>query len=141
MSKLRADILYDHHLHNSSSMAVLVEDEDFHQNEEVFKFFNESELSEDLVSMKEKDKSDDESDDQTIQEDSDDESDFLEVEFNDYLQGWAEMLEEEEKAILEEENEELLNNYITTGMDDFIHPINCKWKLGTLFKKDLKFPF
>ena len=129
MSKLRADILYDHHLHNSSSMAVLVEDEDFHQNEEVFKFFNESELSEDLVSMKEKDKSDDESDDQTIQEDSDDESDFLEVEFNDYLQGWAEMLEEEEeKAILEEENEELLNNYITTGMDQ-----SCLSKLLLIF--------
>ena len=62
----------------------------------------------------------------------------LENEFNEYLQNWATMLEDERISIFDENINE--NNTI----DNVIHPavdLNTKWKLATLFKNELNLPF
>ena len=148
MSKLRADILYSNRFHSYNSYLTMdsyLENENFQESyiqseSEVFEVLSDSEGIDDPVSMEENN----ESGDETIEgSDDETESNFLEIEFNEYLQGWAEMLEEEERTILEEEREELIDDHIVT-IDNTIHPaidLNGKWKLETLFKRDIKFPF
>ncbi|CAB4378163.1 unnamed protein product [Rhizophagus irregularis] len=59
----------------------------------------------------------------------------------EYLQGWAEMLEEEKNVELDEETEEQSN----TQIGDVTHPANdtsTKWDLLTLFNNiDVNLPF
>ncbi|PKK56880.1 hypothetical protein RhiirC2_799116, partial [Rhizophagus irregularis] len=61
--------------------------------------------------------------------------------FSEYLQGWAEMLEEEKNVELDEETEEQSN----TQIGDVTHPANdtsTKWDLLTLFNNiDVNLPF
>ena len=61
-----------------------------------------------------------------------------ENEFNKYLQGWSEMLEEETYEFEENEDE-----IVQITVNDIPHPAidhNAKWKLNSLFK-ELKFLF
>ncbi|CAB4388178.1 unnamed protein product [Rhizophagus irregularis] len=64
----------------------------------------------------------------------------LEKEFNNYLQGWSEMLEEETYEFGENENE---NDIMQITVDDILYPAidpNAKWNLSSLFK-ELEFLF
>lgn len=79
-----------------------------------------------------------------VDDDSDDEAfePQLENNFGEYLQGWAEMLKEEENAEIDEEVDEESN----TSLDDITHPANntsAKWELITLFNNsiDVSLPF
>ena len=68
-------------------------------------------------------------------EDSDDETvePQLQNDFGEYLQDWAEILEEEKNAELDEEKSDM-------SLNDVAHPandINAKWDLVTLFKKNI----
>ncbi|CAI2194474.1 4267_t:CDS:2, partial [Funneliformis geosporum] len=110
ISQLRADITYKHHLNNNSSQSTFFEpillDKDITNDEAA------------ILIEEEHDK---------IHDESDNEAEFqLENEFNEYLQNWAEMLEEERISIFDENFDE--NNTI----DNIIHPaidFNAKWKL------------
>uniref|UniRef100_U9UTU7 Uncharacterized protein n=3 Tax=Rhizophagus irregularis TaxID=588596 RepID=U9UTU7_RHIID len=65
----------------------------------------------------------------------------LEKEFGNYLQGWAEMLEEETLKFQNEENE--INEVNEITVSDVTHPAvdtNAKWDLNSLFK-ELELPF
>jgi hypothetical protein len=77
-----------------------------------------------------------------IEEDSDDEIDPINIEneFGEYLQGWTDMLKEEELANNDDDSDDILNSTI----DNIIHPAvdtNAKWILSTLFKNDLDLLF
>src|SRR3954453_22840424 len=124
MSKLRADITWNYCVNSNSSITTPfniitdVEDQinDPNENPE-----NEEEEEED---------------------DDDDDSTNLEKEFGNYLQGWAEMLEEETLKFQNDEIDEIDElNEIT--VNDVIHPAidpNAKWNLDSLFK-ELELPF
>ena len=124
MSKLRADITWNHCVNSNSSITTSlniitdVEDQinDPNENPE-----NEEEEEED---------------------NNDDDSTNLEKEFGNYLQGWAEMLEEETLKFQNDEIDEIEElNEIT--VNDVIHPAidpNAKWNLDSLFK-ELELPF
>ena len=66
---------------------------------------------------------------------------ILENEFGNYLQGWAEMLEEETLKFQNEEDE--INEVNEITVSDITHPAvdpNAKWDLNSLFK-ELELPF
>ena len=74
-----------------------------------------------------------------IEEDSDDdETDQINIEneFGEYLQGWSDMLNEEELANEDDDSDDTVNNIIHPAVD-----INAKWMLETLFKNDLNLLF
>ena len=63
-----------------------------------------------------------------------------EEEFDNYLQGWAEILEQETLKF-QDENDNEMEEFVETN--NIIHPAidpDAKWKLESLFK-DLEFPF
>ena len=126
MSKLRADITYSYYLFASK----ITLDIDKSLNNQV-----RNDNLDDLIEENHKDLIED---NETLIEELDNENDELnlENEFYEYLQDWADMLEEE--YIMNDEFDE--NNVI----DDIEHPAtntNAKWELITLFKNDLKLPF
>ena len=132
MSKLRADITYGHRLHNNSISVEPTLDINNTNETDTNQNPNNSNGSENA-------RNDDQTasleDDVELIEDSDDESaePQLENEFGQYLQGWAEMLEEEKNAELEEEKSDM-------PLDDVTHPANdanAKWDLVTLFYNDV----
>ena len=121
MSKLRADITYSHHLNNfnitSDFTNINITDISMEKNDELLVEKNDEIL---------------------IEEDSDDETDQIDIgnEFDEYLQGWTDMLKEEELANNDDDSDDIV--------DDITHPAvdkNAKWILGTLFKKDLNLLF
>ncbi|HXS59824.1 MAG TPA: hypothetical protein VN703_03320, partial [Candidatus Sulfopaludibacter sp.] len=73
-----------------------------------------------------------------IEEDSDDETDQINIEneFGEYLQGWSDMLNEEELANGDDDSDDTVNNIIHPAVD-----INAKWMLETLFKNDFNLLF
>ncbi len=83
-----------------------------------------------------------EEDHESMQDELNSEIEFqLENEFGEYLQGWAEMLEEKRISNLDEDIDDIdednvIDNIIYSAIDT-----NAKWKLKTLFKNGLKLPF
>ncbi|CAB4374480.1 unnamed protein product [Rhizophagus irregularis] len=133
MSKLRADITYSHRLYNNPTSIEPTLDIDDTNKTDV----NQNPSS--LENSKDNDPVgilEDSSD--PIGEDSDEETTELPLEndFGEYLQGWAEMLEEEENVGFDEESSE--ENDIS--LDDVTHPandMNAKWPLAILFNNDI----
>jgi len=130
MSKLRADITYFHHL----SISEIILDID--------KSFNNQVRNNNLDDLIEEDHEGLIKDNEILTEELDNKTDELnlENEFCEYLQGWADMLEEEYIVNDKFDNEFDKDNII----DDIEHPAtdtNAKWKLITLFKNDLKLSF
>ncbi|PKK62159.1 hypothetical protein RhiirC2_717911 [Rhizophagus irregularis] len=133
MSKLRADITYSHRLYNNPTSIEPTLDIDDTNKTDV----NQNPSS--LENSKDNDPVgilEDSSD--PIGEDSDEETTELPLEndFGEYLQGWAEMLEEEENVGFDEESSEENN----ISLDDVTHPANdtnAKWPLAILFNNDI----
>ena len=123
MSKLRADITWNHRVNSNSSITTpfnIITDVENQINDP-----NENPENEE----KEEDN-------------NNDDSTNLEKEFGNYLQGWAEMLEKEtlkfqndEIDEIEELNEMTVNDIIHLAIDP-----NAKWNLNSLFK-ELELPF
>ena len=131
MSKLRADITWNHCVNSNSSITTPfniitdVKDQINDPNENPDKNPNENPENE-----------------EEEEDNNDDDSTNLEKAFGNYLQGWAEMLEEETLTFqndeideIEELNEITVNNVIHSAIDP-----NAKWNLDSLFKK-LELPF
>ena len=136
MSKLRADITYNHHLYNNTisepTLDIDVNNTEINQNPENLENPGDNDPAANL-----------EPNSEPIEDDSDEEitEPQLGNSFGEYLQGWAEMLEEEENAEFDDSDEE--NN---TSLNDITHPANntnAKWELLTLFKSnvDIGLPF
>ena len=137
MSKLRADITWKHRVNSNINISLplkILEDINEDNIEENLNDYNEAEKnSENEKNLNNEEKEDDE-------EDEEEEEDLtnLEGELGNYLQGWAEMLEEES---LKFQNEEFETNEL--NVDSITHPAinsNAKWQLESLFK-ELEFPF
>lgn len=120
MSKLRADITWKHRMNSNSpiitplSIITNIEGKNNNENE-----------GEGFVNEEEK-------------EEEEEEEENSENEFNKYLQGWSEMLEEETYEFEENENE-----IMQITVNDILHPAidkNAKWELNLLFK-ELNFLF
>ncbi|UZO25805.1 uncharacterized protein OCT59_018064 [Rhizophagus irregularis] len=133
MSKLRADITYSHRLHNNlTSIEPTLDIDDT----------NKTDVNQNPSSLENSKDNDPvgilEDSSEPIGEDSDEETTKLPLEndFGEYLQGWAEMLEEEENVGFDEESSE--ENDIS--LDDVTHPANdtnAKWPLAILFNNDI----
>ena len=137
MSKLRADITWKHCVNSNINISLplkILEDINEDNIEENLNDYNETEKNaENEKNLNNEEKEDDE-------EDEEEEEDLtnLEGELGNYLQGWAEMLEEES---LKFQNEEFETNEL--NVDSITHPAinsNAKWQLESLFK-ELEFPF
>ena len=137
MSKLRADITWKHRINSNINISLplkILEDINEDNIEENLNDYNEAEKNaENEKNLNNEEKEDDE-------EDEEEEEDLtnLEGELGNYLQGWAEMLEEES---LKFQNEEFETNEL--NVDSITHPAinsNAKWQLESLFK-ELEFSF
>ncbi len=144
MSKLRADITYFHRLKSNDTSEFTMSDIDINelfinQNRE-----NNNTTDDINTSTRKNNEIDEESDDEIDQTDT-------ENEFNNYLQGWEDMLKEEELADYEEDDIDFNNSNNSNNLDknsnivdNIVHPAidtNAKWALTTLFKNNLKLPF
>jgi len=132
MSKLRADITWKHRVNSNINISLplkILEDINEDNIEENLNDYNEAEKN--VENENNEEKEDDE-------EDEEEDLTNLEGELGNYLQGWAEMLEEES---LKFQNEEFETNEL--NVDSITHPAinsNAKWQLESLFK-ELEFPF
>ena len=127
MSKLRADITYSHHLNSNITSDFTISD----TNINITDISNLMEKSNEIPVEK--------NNEILIEEDSDDdETDQINIEneFGEYLQGWSDMLNEEELANEDDDSDDTVNNIIHPAVD-----INAKWMLETLFKNDLNLLF
>jgi hypothetical protein len=122
MSKLRADITYGHRLHNN---LILIEptldiddtnEMDINQNPGNLNGLENNKGDDPAANLETNPKPIE------VNDDSDDEAfePQLENDFGEYLQGWAEMLKEEENTEIDEEADEESN----TLLDDITHPAN-----------------
>ncbi|RGB28286.1 ribonuclease H-like domain-containing protein [Rhizophagus diaphanus] len=143
MSKLRADITYGHRLHNNP---ILIEstldiddanETDTNQNPGNLNGLENNRGNDSAINLETNPKP------IVVDYDSDDEvfEPQLENDFGEYLQGWTEILKEEENAEIDEVDEES-----NTSLDDITHPANdtsAKWELITLFNNniDVSLPF
>ncbi len=130
MSKLRADITYSHHFFTSEIIL------------DIDKSFNNQVRNNNLDDLIEEDHKSLIKNNEILTEELDNKTDELnlENEFCEYLQDWADILEEEYIVNDEFDNEFNEDNVI----DDIEHPAtdtNAKWELITLFKNNLKLPF
>ncbi|GET63175.1 hypothetical protein RIR_jg20258.t1 [Rhizophagus irregularis DAOM 181602=DAOM 197198] len=137
MSKLRADITYGHRLHNNP---ILIEptldiddanETDTNQNPGNLNGLENNRSNDPAVNLETNFKPIE------VDYDSDDEAfePQLENAFGEYLQGWMEMLKEEENAEIDEVDEKS-----NTSLDDITHPTNdtsAKWELITLFNNNI----
>ena len=127
MSKLRADITYSHRLNSNitSDFTILETNSILDANRKNNIADTDTLMIEDNEII--------------IEEDSDDETDQINIEdeFGEYLQGWTDMLKEEELANNEDDSEDNAVDSITHLAVD----TNAKWTLGTLFKNDLNLLF
>ncbi len=142
MSKLRADITYSHQLQTNISLPnaqTIISDVNFSRYNEIEEEIltntkNNENLQETTTPLN----------DQI--EELDEETEIitnLEEEFRIYLQGWADILEEEKKAFNNKEFDEIEEENISLELEDIIHPAintNAKWELVSLFK-ELDLPF
>ena len=127
MSKLRADITYSHRLNSNitSDFTILETNSILDANRKNNIADTDTLMIEDNEII--------------IEEDSDDETDQINIEdeFGEYLQSWTDMLKEEELANNEDDSEDNAVDSITHLAVD----TNAKWTLGTLFKNDLNLLF
>ena len=140
MSKLRADITWRHRTNFNSFIQTpfnIVNDI------EEINYINNKEIEKNVENIEEEGLEEE----NLENEEEEEETDIfeLEKEFGNYLQGWAEMLEEETFKFQNEEYEidEMDKSDISAVTNNIIHPAidsNAKWQLDLLFK-DLKFPF
>ena len=134
MSKLRADITYSHRLHNDPSFiepAIDINNTN-QDSDNINDLENIGNPADNLAPAVE------DSDSEEPDEEADESQ--LENEFADYLQGWADMLEEEENAEFDGDSYE--NDSIT--LNNITHPAinnNAKWVLENLFKDNINLPF
>src|SRR6266496_3932072 len=142
MSKLRANIIYNHWLQTNISLPnaqTIISDVNFSRYNEIEEEIltntkNNENLQETTTPLN----------DQI--EELDEETEIitnLEEEFGIYLQGWADILEEEKKAFNNKEFDEIEEKNISLELKDIIHPVintNAKWELVSLFK-ELDLPF
>jgi len=148
MSKLRADITYSHRLKSNDTSELTISDIDI--NELFINQNRENNTTDDNNTSIRK------NNEIPIEEESDDEIDQTntENEFNNYLQGWEDMLKEEEEAEADCEEDDTDSNHDSDNsnnldknsniVDDIVHPAidtNAKWILVNLFKNNLKLPF
>lgn len=151
MSKLRADITWKHRINCNSFISTPISIiNDIEENNYINKGKNIENLEKenDNENENEDDKDENENEDNKDENEEDDDEDEeinileSEKEFNNYLQGWAEMLDEETSKFQNEEDE-MDESDISEVTNNITHPAvdsNAKWKLELLFK-DLKFPF
>ena len=134
MSKLRADITWNHHVNSNSPtptpLNIITDIEDQineNPNENPNEYPDENPENE-----------------EELDDGEGDDSANLEKEFGNYLQGWAEMLEEETLKFQNEDNEiDEIDELVEITVNDIIHPAidpNAKWNLDSLFK-ELESPF
>ena len=130
MSKLRAEITYNHRRYNtplSTEPTINIDD----ANQGSGNLDNINDPVDNLV---------------LTEEESDEEVDEpqLENEFGEYLQDWIEMLEEEKNAEFDEDSDQNGEDSNTVDVQDVSHPAidaNAKWALETLFKDNINSPF
>jgi len=130
MSKLRADIIYSHRLNSNITSDFTISDTNINITD-IPNLINLMEKSNEIPVEK--------NNEILIKEDSDDdETDQINIEneFGEYLQGWSDMLNEEELANDNDDSDDTINNIIHPAVD-----INAKWMLETLFKNDLNLLF
>ena len=135
MSKLRAEITYNHRLHNNSlfTESIIDDTNDTANQDPSGDLDNINNPADNLLPTEENNS-----------EESDNEADNsqLENEFGGYLQGWIEMLEEEKNSEYDGEDDDINNN--TVNINDTTHPAinaSAKWALETLFKNNINLPF
>ena len=128
MSKLRADITWNHRVNSNSPISTplnIITDIEDQTNDDENLDENPDENSNENPNENPENQEEDEEEDLAN----------LEKEFGNYLQGWAEMLEEETLRFQNDEDNEIDElNEIT----DITHPAidpNAKWNLDSLFKK------
>jgi|ERR1044072_4394096 hypothetical protein len=126
MSKLRADITWKHRINSDINISPSLK---------ILENIGEENIEEEIEKNAENEKNlDNEKEDEEEEEDLTN----LEDELGNYLQGWAEMLEEETLKFQNDEFE--INNL---DVNSITHPAinpNAKWQLESLFK-ELEFPF
>ncbi|CAB4446996.1 unnamed protein product [Rhizophagus irregularis] len=141
MSKLRADITWKYRVKSNSSIPTplsIITDVEMNNDENSNE--NSNENSHESPNENPNKNSND------LEESDNEEIDLshltdLEKEFGNYLQGWAEMLEEETLKFQNEEDE--INEVNKITVSDVTHPAvdtNAKWDLNSLFK-ELELPF
>ena len=128
MSKLRADITWKHRINSNLPVPTPIkiindiEEEDNENDDNI-------EIEENI--------------EKNLEEEEEDENlADLEEELGDYLQGWSEMLEEE-NVRFQNDDYEIDELDLDTNTIEIIHPAinsDAKWKLESLFK-DLEFSF
>lgn len=140
MSKLRADITYNHRIHdNQMSVEPNNIDDDtnnVHDDENNDDGADTNQDSNNRLNNLEGGEGSNpavnlEADSEPLDDDSDDENTEFESKFGEYLQGWAEMLNEED-------NDD--DDDYDISLDDITHPAidsNAKWELEFLFNKNI----
>lgn len=125
MSKLRADITWNHRVNSNSPILTplnIIPDIENQINDDENLDENPDENPNENPENQEEDQEEDEEEDLAN----------LEKEFGNYLQGWTEMLEEETFRFQNDEDNEI------DEITDITHPAidpNAKWNLDSLFKK------
>ena len=149
MSKLRADITYSHRLNSNITSEFNISDninidELFtnKKNNRTDAANNSTEKNNEIL-IEEEDEDEEEEDD-----DNNNETDQINIEneFGEYLQGWADMLKEEELANYEDDlnDEDNSSDDENIIVNNIIHPAidtSAKWILETLLKDNLNLPF
>jgi len=134
MSKLRADITYSHRLYNDPLFVEPTIDID-NINQDSNNSNIISDPADNLVPVAE---------DSDFEEPDDEANESqLENEFAEFLQGWVDMLREEENAELDEDSDED-NRHTSSTLANITHPaidVNAKWELEKLFKDNIGLPF
>jgi len=133
MSKLIADITWKHRNNFNSFVTPITIINDVNnskKNEEINLEIQEN-LEENLENENETEENEVEENDNVINS---------EEKFDNYLQGWAEMLEQETLRF-QDENDNEMEEFVETN--NIIHPAidsDAKWNLNSIFK-ELEFPF
>jgi len=148
MSKLRADITYSHRLNSNITSEFNISDDinidelfTNKENNRTDTANNSKEKNNEILIEEEEEENDDDDD-----EDNETDQINIENEFGEYLQGWADMLKEEELANYEDDlnDEDNSSDDENIIVNNIIHPAidtNAKWILETLLKDNLNLPF
>jgi hypothetical protein len=148
MSKLRADITYSHRIHdNQMSVEPNHNNDDDDNTNKVHDDGNDDENDDDgadtnqdsnnrLNNLEGGEGSNPavnlEADSEPLDDDEDDENTEFESKFGEYLQGWAEMLNEEDNNDDDDDFDISLNDITHPAIDS-----NAKWELEFLFNKNI----
>src|SRR6266498_5081323 len=133
MSKLRANITYNHHLHNDSlSTELTIDINNTKQNSDNLNNLENINDSDNNLVLEEEDPDFEKSDKEADRSQ-------LKNEFAEYLQNWVEILEEEENAEFNDFDEN--DNSILENITHLAIDVNAKWALENLFKDNINLPF